>query len=219
MLSLVCGPKRFRKWVKPLQDKQAYKEKLKGLHTLLYLAQTGMIKLYFGDESGFSLSPCVPYGWIKKGQDACLLSQRSARINIFGLLSIEGHLLTYQKSGNINAVFLIECLDQFSLQLSKPTVIVLDNASLHTCQLLKDKQGIWEQLGLYIFFLPKYSPHLNRIERFWKQVKYHWLKAEDYLSLDTLKDALQAIFTGFGNQFTLNFKDLDLNQNLILNCD
>jgi hypothetical protein len=29
-----------------------------------------MIKLYFGDESGFSLTPCVPYGWIKKGEDA-----------------------------------------------------------------------------------------------------------------------------------------------------
>lgn len=202
-----------------MQNKEEYEEKLKRLHTLLYSAQIGMIRLYFGDESGFSLTPCVPYGWIKKRKDACLLSQRSTRVNIFGLLSTEGDLLTYQKSGSINAAFLIECLDMFSLQISKPTVIILDNASLHTCQLVEDKRDVWEQLGLYLFFLPTYSPHLNRIERLWKQVKYHWLKAQDYLSLDTLKDALHSIFTGFGNQFTLNFKELDLNENLILNCD
>jgi transposase len=94
------------------------------------------------------------------------------------------HLLTYQKSGSLNANFIIQCLDAFCLSTTKPTVIVLDNASLHTCQVLEAKKQVWEQKGLYIFFLPKYSPYLNRIERLWKQVKYHWLKGEDCLSLD-----------------------------------
>ncbi len=184
---------------------------------MLYLAGAGIIKLYFGDESGFSLTPCVPYGWIKKGEDAGILSQRSPRVNVLGLLSTDNDLITYQKSGSLKADFIIECLDNFSLQMSKPTVIVLDNASVHTCQLLEAKREIWEQKGLYLFFLPKYSPHLNRIERLWKQVKYHWLKAADYLSLEALKQALHAIFTGFGTCFILDFKKLDLSQNLILN--
>lgn len=178
-----------------------------------------MIKLYFGDESGFSLTPCVPYGWIKQGEDAHILSQRSARINVFGLLSTDNDLICYQKSGSMNAAFLIECLEGLSLRIEKPTVIVLDNASLHSSHLVKAKRESWEQKGLYLFFLPKYSPHLNRIERLWKQVKYHWLKAEDYLCLETLNEALHNIFIGFGNQFTLNFKELNFNEKLILNFD
>ncbi len=200
-----------------MQNKQEYEQKLKRLHTLLSLAQSGMIKVYFGDESGFSLTPCVPYGWIKKGLDACMLSQRSARLNVFGLLGTDNHLLTYQTSGSLNGAFIVQCLDAFCLSITQPTVIVLDNASLHVCQVLEDKRGEWENNGLYIFFLPKYSPHLNRIERLWKQVKYHWLKVEDYLSLDTLRQALQSIFTGFGTCFTLDFKELQVDKNLILN--
>jgi hypothetical protein len=178
-----------------------------------------MIQLYFGDESGFSLTACVPYGWIKKGEDACILSQKSPRINVFGLLGTDHHLLCYQKVDNLNAAFTIQCLDTFCMAVSKPTVIVLDNASLHTCRLLEAKRDEWEQKGLYLFFLPKYSPHLNRIERLWKQIKYHWLKAEDFMSLQALWQALDTIFTGFGTLFTLDFKDLDFDKKLILNFD
>lgn len=184
---------------------------------MLGLAQQDMIKLYFGDDSGFSLTPCVPYGWIKKGEHACILSQRSPRVNVFALLGTDHHLLCYQKNGTLNAAFIIQCLDAFCLSISKPTVIVLDNASLHTCQIVETKRQEWERQGLYIFFLPKYSPHLNRIERFWKQVKYHWLKGQDYLSLEALRQALHTIFTGFGTFFTLDFKELDFDKNIILN--
>lgn len=205
--------------MKPLQDKVAYEDKFKRLQTLLVVAEAGIIKLYFGDESGFSLTPCVPYGWIKKGEQACILSQRSPRVNVFGLLSTDNDLHTYQTKQSLNANFIMECLENFSLQLSNPTVIVLDNASVHTCQVLEIKRESWEQKGLYLFFLPTYSPHLNRIERLWKQVKYHWLKAEDYLSLDVLQEALQTIFTGFGTSFTLNFKGFIINENIILNFE
>jgi transposase len=202
-----------------LQNKAEYADKVKRLHTLLYLAEAGIIKLYFGDESGFSLTPGVPYGWIKKGEYACILSQRSARVNVFGLLSTDHDLHTYQNSGSLNAQFIIESLDNFARRMIKPTVLVLDNASIHSCQLFKARREEWEQKGLYLFFLPKYSPHLNRIKRLWKQVKYHWLKAEDYLSLQVLKNALQSIFTEFGTSFNLHFKKLDLSKKPIPNFD
>lgn len=202
-----------------MQNKQAYEQKVRCLHTLLYLAAINEIDLYFGDESGFCLTPCIPYGWIKKGKHAPILSQRGARVNVFGLLGTDNKLLTYQRSGSLNADFIIQCVDSFSASITKPTIIVLDNASLHTCGLWEAKKEEWEQKGLYIFFLPKYSPHLNRIERFWKQVKYHWLKAEDYLSADALKQALYAIFSGFGTCFTLDFKELVVDEKLILNFD
>jgi transposase len=154
--------------------------------------------------------PTVPYGWIKKSKQACILSQHSGRINVFGLLSTTGKLTSYHKPESLNSAFLIECLTDFAQSLQRPTVVVLDNAPLHTSAAFRAKQVEWEQKGLYLFFLPKYSPHLNRIERLWKQIKHGWLKAQDYLSLQHLQQALSNILTGFGTAFTLNFNELDL---------
>jgi hypothetical protein len=69
------------------------------------LAQAGYIDLCFGDESGFSLMPTVPYGWIKKGKQACMLSQHSGRINVFGLLSTTGKLTSYHKQESLDSAF------------------------------------------------------------------------------------------------------------------
>ncbi len=176
------------------------------------LSQAGYIELCFGVESGFSLMPTVPYGWIKKGGRACILSQHKGRVNVFGLLSTRGHLTSYQKTESLNSAFIIECLTDFAQNLQLPTVVVLDNAPLHTSAAFRAKQAEWEEKGLYLFFLPKYSPHLNRIERLWKQIKHGWLQAQDYLSLDQLKQALANILTGFGSAFTLHFNELDLTQ-------
>lgn len=147
------------------------------------------------------------------------MSQRSPRVSVFGLLSTDQELYTYQQSGSLDARCILESLDDFALGLLKPTVLVLDNASIHTCQLFQAKRAEWEQKGLFLFLLPQYSPHLNRIEQLWKQIKYQWLKAEDYLSLEALKRALHPIFTGFGSCFTLDFKEFDLLQEPILNFD
>ncbi|RDC61911.1 IS630 family transposase [Adhaeribacter pallidiroseus] len=202
-----------------MQDEKEYEQKRTTLFTLLFLAQAGYIDLCFGDESGFSLMPTVPYGWIKKGKQACLLAQRSARVNVFGLLSTTNQLTAYQKQESLTADFIIECLEDFCPTISQMTVIVLDNAPLHTSTTFRAKQAEWESKGLYLFFLPKYSPHLNRIEQLWKQIKHHWLKAADYLSLTHLKQALERIITGFGTSFTLDFKQLDLSLFPILNFD
>lgn len=195
-----------------MQDQNEYEQKRLQLFTLLLLAQGGYIDLCFGDESGFSLVPTVPYGWIKKGKQACILSRHSARVNVFGLLSTRNKLTTYQKAQHLNADFIIECLDDFLLTMPQPTVIVLDNAPLHTSAAFQAKRAEWETKGLYLFFLPKYSPHLNRIERLWKQIKHGWLKAQDYLSLNHLTQALTRILTGFGSTFTLDFNEPDLTQ-------
>lgn len=202
-----------------MQDEQEYEAKRATLFTLLLLAQVGYIDLCFGDERGFSLLPTVPYGWIKKGKQACLLAQRSARVNVFGLLSTTNKLTAYQKQESFTSDFIIECLEDFCQNIPQITVIVVDNAPLHTSTAFRSKQAEWESKGLYLFFLPKYSPHLNRIERLWKHIKHHWLKASDYLSLAHLKDALERIITGFSTTFTLKFKELDVAHFPILNFD
>jgi transposase len=59
-------------------------------------------------------------------------------------------------------------------RLRRRTILVLDNASVHSCKILRTRQAKWRQCGLEFYFLPAYSLELNLIEGLWRQVKYHW---------------------------------------------
>ena len=50
-----------------------------------------------------------------------------------------------------------------------------------------------------------YSPHLNIIERLWKEVKQGWLRPVDYLSFDTLSYAVNRVFANIGKSLSLSF--------------
>jgi transposase len=163
-------------------------------------------QVVFGDESGFSLTPSVPYGWQAKGERVCLPTAHSKRESVFALLSHHNHLTTYSTEHKIDSAFVIESIDQFLInQVDKVTLLVLDNASIHLSKLFKAACQRWEEKGLLVWYLPTYSPHLNRIERLWLRMKYSWLKAADYASMKTLKEALKRIFDHFGEQYTINF--------------
>ena len=58
-------------------------------------------------------------------------------------------------------------------QLTQPTVLVLDNASIHKAGLVKDQIATWAAQGLTLFFLPTYSPDLNHIEILWRFCKQY----------------------------------------------
>lgn len=55
------------------------------------------------------------------------------------------------------------------------TVVVQDNGSRNTCHPVQDKWSEWLELGLFIFFLPKYCSEMNLIEGQWHQLKTHEL--------------------------------------------
>jgi hypothetical protein len=58
------------------------------------------------------------------------------------------------------------------------TVVVQDNGSLHTSQLVQTKWLEWQEKGLYFFFLPKYCSEMNLIESEWHQLKTHQLAGQ-----------------------------------------
>lgn len=64
--------------------------------------------------------------------------------------------------------------------LTQPTVLVLDNASIHRPHLVKAQVAAWAAQGLTLLFLPPYSPELNRIEILWRFCKHYWLPPEAY---------------------------------------
>jgi len=175
------------------------------------LDSQGHIDLFFGDEAGFSLNLNLPYGWQFPGEPIRILPQRGKQINTLGFMKSSGdELYTFSKEGSVKADFVIDAINSWRTTLVKPTVLVLDNrtgepARIHHSHLLKSCLSGWEDENLYIFFLPAYSPHLNRIERLWLKTKQRWLNPSDYISLPSLKAALDKIWADFGGKYRVDF--------------
>ena len=96
-------------------------------------------------------------------------------------------------------------LDCMSLRISKRTFVVLDNASVHRCRLMRELRPLWEKRGLFLFFLPPYSPHLNIAETLWRILKGKWLRPVDYLSTEALLYATNRALAAIGSGLRINF--------------
>jgi len=46
------------------------------------------VQLYFTDETGFKLTPDIPYGWIPEGEQWSIRSAKDRVCNFFGLRRI-----------------------------------------------------------------------------------------------------------------------------------
>ena len=169
------------------------------------LEDAGLIDLLFGDETGFNLVPYIPYGWQPIGKQLTIRSSKNHVCNLLGLLSRKGQLKVWSTSQSINSDYVIECFDELANLIDKPSVIVLDNAPWHASKKVKMKEEQWNEKGLFLFFLPTYSPHLNLIEILWRKIKYEWLQADDYLSAKKLKVAIYNIITKYDDEFSINF--------------
>ena len=57
------------------------------------------------------------------------------------------------------------------LLVGKPLVGTLDNASVHKAKEIEPLLKVLQGKGLKLYFLPPYSPELNRIEKLWHKMK------------------------------------------------
>jgi transposase len=78
-----------------------------------------------------------------------------------------------------------------------PRVVVLDNASLHVSKLVKAARPGLVKLGIYLYYLPPYSPELNEIEAVFKQVKHHEMPVRSFTSREELREAVEQGFTRY----------------------
>jgi len=178
----------------------------KALAHLHRLEDAGKCTVFYGDESGFCLSPVVPYLWQPKGKTVGLPAKaHSRRLNVLGFLSRKSRLHFFQAQEKITAQFVIESIEALLPQLSGPTVLVLDNASVHRSKLVQAKRKEWKQKGLRLVFLPPYCPHLNLIETLWRQTKYRWLDCEAYRNFETLCQSVTDILAQVGTKYRLSF--------------
>jgi len=196
---------RMRREVGGEPDRIEYKEKKAQLEEFKRLESAGEINLYYLDETGFSLIPSVPYGWQNLGEYLSIKSRRSPRLNVLGIMNRNNHLETYISFQSINADVVINCIDTFFSIVDKPTVIVVDQASIHRNDAIFDKIEEWLERGITIFELPSYSPELNLIEILWRFIKYEWIEIDAYSSWQTFVASVENILKNFGDKYVINF--------------
>ena len=174
------------------------------------LSKSGLIELYYGDESRVSVDPCVPYGWQFAGEEVFMPAAKGVGLNCFALLTRANDLLFDVTRQRITSQFVVEQLERLSFSVKRMTVVVLDNARVHTSQQVAERRPFWQRRGLFIFYLPTYSPHLNIAERLWRKLKYEWLQPSDYATMDGLFYQVRQALAAVGTSLKIRFSEFSL---------
>lgn len=103
---------------------------------------------------------------------------------------------------------IVDYLDRFSSNITKKTVIVLNHASVHRNRKVKELRKIWEKRGLYLFYLPPYSPELNPAEILWRILKCKWIRPIDYETTDSLFYSTNRALASVGTNLFVNYSYL-----------
>ena len=203
--SLCLTWRRIRRCPAGQPSEAEYESKKVELERLETQHRAGIIDLRYLDESGFCLTPYVPYAWQEKDQTLAIATSKSQRLNVLGFLNTDNQLWAYTFTASITSDVVIACISEFCSQLSQPTVLVIDNATIHTSEAFLQQIPTWQEKGLSLFYLPKYSPQLNLIEILWRKIKYEWIEFWAYLSFDHLVKFVEHILVNFGTEYQINF--------------
>ncbi|PNW62787.1 UNVERIFIED_CONTAM: hypothetical protein BEN50_04335 [Euhalothece sp. KZN 001] len=144
------------------------------------------------DESGIDNNETNPYGWSKKGErcQGSRPGKRGERLSIIGALCHQKFLAPMVYQGYCTAQVIEVWLSEFLLpQVSKGSVIVMDNAPFHKSRRIRE---LIENAGCELIFLPAYSPDLNPIEHWWHKVKTAIRKELSNLNFDVHQAATVA---------------------------
>lgn len=161
--------------------------------------------MYYFDESGFTGVPEIPYAWQDIDEQLLLPTEKTPRINVLGFLSRQNDFFPCVFNCSVTSDIVVACFDAFSLRTRKKTIVILDNASIHHSAIFKNEIKKWEKRGLFLYFIPKYSPELNLIEILWKHIKYYWISSSAYNGFKFLKEELDKVLVNIGKKFSISF--------------
>lgn len=152
----------------------------------------------------------MPYAWQQRGQPPVELPAVRGRggCSVLGFWQAAGGgqpVVAYQRAGSFTADLFALAVDECSQTLTGPTVLVLDNASIHKAQVVRAQQQMWAERGLRFLFLPAYCPELNRIEILWHRCKHYWIKPEHYHDENTLFERVEHVLNHVGTTYTVTF--------------
>ncbi|HEY9781641.1 MAG TPA: transposase [Leptolyngbyaceae cyanobacterium] len=169
-------------------------------------SQLGLVCLKYLDESGCYCTSPTDYAYGRRGEQKRIRQnrRRGRRINIFGIWEPKVRFDYALMVGTLKTPTYVQLMDWQAqtaatrlLETGQITVIIHDNASVHKSSLARQQHQRWQQQGLYVFFLPPYSPQMNRIEDEWLHLK------RDELAGQVFEDEYElaiAIIDGINNR-------------------
>jgi hypothetical protein len=201
-----CSYRRARRVPPKVPDVASQKARQRALTKLHRLEALGRVDVLYVDECGFSLVPSIPYLWQKpKTRLALPAHSHHKRLSVLGFWRRDNRLWSFPVEERMTAQHLIESVEALLPQLDREAVLILDNAPIHRARCVQAKRLKWKKRGLRLFFLPPYSPHLNRIEVLWKQLKYRWLEPNAYATFETLRFHVENILQQVGAKYRVTF--------------
>jgi transposase len=176
------------------------------LEKLQQAAREGAVRLLYLDEAGFHGSPPVQRSWSPRGLPHQVEPNHHCRRSVIGALDFgENTLIHAAHGGTIKAPNVERFIDGLLAgAASMPTVIVLDNASIHHGISEATRERWLLEHKTVLFYLPAYSPELNMIEIVWRHLKYRWRRALTW-TRETIDAELEALLRRYGTDFQVNF--------------
>ncbi|WP_261891496.1 IS630 family transposase [Acaryochloris marina] len=147
--------------------------------------------IVYADESGMDHRDEYDYAYGPKGERVYALKtgRRSGRVNMIAALRAKQLMAPFTIEGACNRTVFEIWLERCLIPMLKPgQKLVIDNATFHKGGRI---QELVEKAGCEVWYLPPYSPDLNKIERSWS-----WIKSRIRHQLDhfgSLREAMEHV--------------------------
>jgi transposase len=136
------------------------------------------MEIFYADEAGFEEHYSRTHGYSKSGKRVYgeVVGTRHSRLSVVGAIDQNNDFLAgFSFKGYMNSDLFTGWLEHIFapvLKNPKKSVLIIDNARHHPKDTIYD---IAEEYGFFVIFLPRYSPDLNKIEKYWANIK-NWLR-------------------------------------------
>jgi transposase len=167
-------------------------------------AEAGEIEVAYVDEAGFSAVHPNRSAWTPVGKCHLIEARRGKRLNVMGALCSSGELFSARLWRCVNSDLFVGFLGLLKQRVAKPLTVILDNASFHKSKATRHVIEYLEKQGVHLYFLPAYSPELNRIERLWHKIKHTWMEVK-HRTEEMLEADVSHILNNFGTKFKFTF--------------
>ena len=199
-----AGDRRTASTLKPKRDPAKAARAGEVLADLKAKAAAGSVVLYHLDECGSS--PTLPVGYSRSlpGQREFIRYEapQGRRVNALAAYRPFGRtprLDVFTAERTRDSHDLIGSLK--ALPWSKaPRVVVLDNASFDTSEVIRAAKKGLADLNVYLDFLPPYSPELNRVGPVFRQVKHQEIPKRSHATRSGLREAVETGFASYGRK-------------------
>lgn len=183
--------KRLKRSLKKHRNKERFAMAMKELKELKEMPD---VDLVYADGSGFSTSAIVGHAWQRVGQRLEIQISGGTRqsVQVLGFEHRDGRVQAYLHRDTVTRSTVVSPIQDFLKMVSSTTVLILDNAFPHTCNLIKQYVEEWGERHLILYFLPPYSPELNGIVHLWHKLKYQIMPPTTWETIEKLTLTLKA---------------------------